>query len=207
VRSHVFLFCILSLGSSVPLCASTRRALHREDPEIHASHRSDLFNGISEKSKGDMDGIATYARTYNQLIGEAQKKFGVQDRDSGMLVHKENGETLLPIREILFSGGDALTLPNSTIARYLAMMAESGLKTVRFGTKEFIFNPSRFDANFFSMLDDFHEAYPDMRVEVVGHYTHPFGWWMPKQMRLASTSTTSTSNPRCGPIWSSLCGT
>jgi len=121
-----------------------------------------------------MDGIATYARTYNQLIGEAQKKFGVQDRDSGMLVHKENGETLLPIREILFSGGDALTLPNSTIARYLAMMAESGLKTVRFGTKEFIFNPSRFDANFFSMLDDFHEAYPDMRVEVVGHYTHPF---------------------------------
>jgi len=137
-------------------------------------YRSDLFNGISEKSKGDMDGIATYARTYNQLIGEAQKKFGIRDRDSGMLVHKENGETLLPIREILFSGGDALTLPNSTIARYLAMMAESGLKTVRFGTKEFIFNPSRFDANFFSMLDDFHEAYPDMRVEVVGHYTHPF---------------------------------
>jgi len=154
-----------------------------------------------------MDGIATYARTYNQLIGEAQKKFGVQDRDSGMLVHKENGETLLPIREILFSGGDALTLPNSTIACYLAMMAESGLKTVRFGTKGFLFNPSRFDANIFSMLDDFHEAYPDMRVEVVGHYTHPFGWWMPKQMRLASTSTTSTSNPRCGPIWSSLCGT
>lgn len=137
-------------------------------------YRSDLFSGISEKSKGDMDGIATYARTYNQLIGEAQKEFGVRDSDSGMLVHRENGETLLPIREILFSGGDALTLPNSTIARYLAMMAESGLKTVRFGTKEFIFNPSRFDANFFSMLDDFHEAYPNMRVEVVGHYTHPF---------------------------------
>ena len=87
-----------------------------------------------------MDGIATYARTYNQMIADAQRKFGVRDRDSGMLVHRDNGETLLPIREILFSGGDALTLPNATIARYLAMMAESGLKTVRFGTKEFIFN-------------------------------------------------------------------
>lgn len=137
-------------------------------------YRSDLFNGISEKEKADMDRIALYASTYNRLISRAQNERGVLNPETGLVVDKTSKETLLPIREILFSGGDALTLPNATLARYLAMMAESGLKTVRLGTKELVFNPERFDANFFGMLDIFHRTYPTVRIEIMGHYTHPF---------------------------------
>ena len=80
----------------------------------------------------------------------------------------------MPLREILLSGGDPLTLPNSTLARYLVLMAESGIRTVRFGSKEIAFNPNRFDEAFWSTLDLFHENYPQVRVELVGHYVHPY---------------------------------
>lgn len=137
-------------------------------------YRSDLFNGISQKSKADLPLIAAYIRTYNVLIEEAIETDGLFDPASGLVVHREHDEPLLPIREILFSGGDPLTLPNATIARYLALMAEAGIRTVRFGTKEMVFNPERFNDDFWAMMDAFHAAYPKMRVEIVGHYVHPF---------------------------------
>jgi len=133
-----------------------------------------LFSGISDKSRADIERIWLYIRTYNQMINDVQRLSGVWDEEAGMMVHGERGDALLPISEILFSGGDPLTLPNLTLARYLATMAESGLRTIRFGTKEVIFNPSRFDDHFFAILDLFHETYPDVRLEIVGHYTHPF---------------------------------
>ena len=137
-------------------------------------YRSDLFNGISSKSRANIDIIALYARRYNALIEDAVERFGVRAPDTGLMVHKETGESLLPVREILFSGGDPLTLPNSTLARYMVLMAESGIRTCRFGTKEFQFNPARFDENFFATLDAFHTQYPEVRIEIVGHYSHPF---------------------------------
>jgi L-lysine 2,3-aminomutase/ferredoxin len=136
-------------------------------------YRSDLFNGSSGKSKADISSVAQYVKAYNHLVNEAIETNGVFDSNTGVMSTKD-GEPLVPLREILLSGGDVLTLPNSTIARYLVLMAESGIKTIRFGSKELVFNPTRFDENFFSTLDMFHQNYPQCRIELVGHYVHPF---------------------------------
>lgn len=137
-------------------------------------YRSDLFNGSSGKSKADLVTVAKYIKSYNEKIDasieDPSSKF---DHMSGSMVSAD-GEPLLPLREILLSGGDPLTLPNATLARYLTLMAEAGMRTVRIGSKEVAFNPNRFDAAFWSTLDLFHVNYPDVRIELVGHYVHPY---------------------------------
>jgi L-lysine 2,3-aminomutase/ferredoxin len=137
-------------------------------------YRLDLFNGTSGKSKADMSVIAAYIKTFNDLIDDAIKNHGRRDKEAGLWLHKETGEPLIHAREILFSGGDPMTLPNATLARYISMMAEAGINEIRIGTKELAFNPSRFDSNFWEMMDRFHETYPEIKVDIVGHYSHPF---------------------------------
>ena len=137
-------------------------------------YRLDLFNGISQKSKADMSLIANYIKAFNNFIDEAVKEFGEWDSDSGLWVHEVTKEPLLHIREILFSGGDPMTLPNSTLARYLMLNAEAGIKTIRLGTKELVFNPKRFDFAFWEVMDAFNRSYPEVRIEFVGHYVHPY---------------------------------
>ncbi len=137
-------------------------------------YRLDLFSGISSKSKADMATIAAYIKTYNELVDQTIETEGLWNEKSGLYIHKTTEEPLLHAREILFSGGDPLTLPNATLARYMSLMAESGITSIRVGTKELSFNPDRFDRNFWQMMDLFHETYPEIRVEIVGHYTHPF---------------------------------
>lgn len=137
-------------------------------------YRSDLFNGSSGKSKADLVAVATYVKAYNRMIEDAIVRDDSKwDKATGNHV-LGHGEPLMPLREILLSGGDPMTLPNSTLARYLVLMAESGIRTVRFGSKEIAFNPNRFDDAFWSTLDLFHENYPEVRVELVGHYVHPY---------------------------------
>jgi L-lysine 2,3-aminomutase/ferredoxin len=143
-------------------------------------YRLDLFNGTSSKSKADMPVIAAYIKTFNSLIDEAIESYGVRDEKSGLWIHKETHEPLIHVREILFSGGDPMTLPNATIARNMALIAEAGINTIRVGTKELVFNPSRFDADFWKTMDLFHETYPEVRMEIVGHYTHPYELVEPK---------------------------
>ncbi len=134
-------------------------------------YRLDLFSGTSNKSKADMPVIAAYIKTFNDLIDDAIKNHGRYDRESGLWVHNKSGEPLIHAREILFSGGDPMTLPNATLAR---LMAEAGINTIRVGTKELVFNPERFDRDFWKMMDLFHQNYPEVRVEIVGHYVHPY---------------------------------
>ncbi len=141
-------------------------------------YRSDLFNGSSGKEKADIVNVARYAKAYNRHIQEAIDE-GEWSSETGTHI-TETGEPLLPLKEILLSGGDVMTLPNSTVARYLVLMAEAGMKTVRFGSKELAFNPSRFDDSFFSTMDLFHQNYPDVRIELVGHYVHPYELVQPK---------------------------
>lgn len=136
-------------------------------------YRLDLFSGISNKSKADMPVIAAYIKTFNTLIDDTIKESGKRDEKTGLWLHKETGEPLIHVKEILFSGGDPMTLPNSTIARYMSLMAEAGINTVRIGTKELAFNPERFDSKFWEMMDLFHETYPEVKVDIVGHYSHP----------------------------------
>ncbi|MES2961866.1 MAG: hypothetical protein V4694_05725 [Pseudomonadota bacterium] len=143
-------------------------------------YRLDLFNGTSSKSKADMPVIAAYIKTFNNLIDETIENHGKRDEKSGLWIHEETNEPLMHVREILFSGGDPMTLPNATIARNMALMAEAGINTIRIGTKELVFNPSRFDADFWKTMDLFHETYPEVRMEIVGHYTHPYELVEPK---------------------------
>ena len=137
-------------------------------------YRLDLFSGASNKSKADMAVIAAYIKTFNDLIDETIKNHGKWDKKSGLWLHKETSEPLLHVREILFSGGDPMTLPNATLARYMVLMSEAGINTIRIGTKELVFNPSRFDAEFWKTMDLFHQNYPETRLEIVGHYVHPY---------------------------------
>ncbi len=137
-------------------------------------YRLDLFSGASNKSKADMPVIAAYIKTFNNLIDEAVKNHGTWDEKRGLWIHKETKEPLIRVREILFSGGDPMTLPNATLARYMVLMAEAGIDTIRIGTKELVFNPSRFDGDFWKMMDLFHQSYPETRIEIVGHYVHPY---------------------------------
>lgn len=143
-------------------------------------YRLDLFSGVSNKSKADLPVIAAYIKTFNSLIDDAIKESGKRDSKTGLWLHKETNEPLVHVREILFSGGDPMTLPNSTIARYLALMAEAGVNTIRIGTKELVFNPDRFDKRFWGMMDSFHETYPEIKVDIVGHYSHPYELVEPK---------------------------
>ncbi len=142
-------------------------------------YRSDLFNGSSGKSKTDMNAVASYVKAYNRLIEEQISVNGSFDAETGVVTNAD-GEPLQPVREILLSGGDVMNLVNSTLARYLVLMAEAGIKTIRLGSKELVFNPSRFDENFFSTMDLFHQNYPDVRIELVGHYVHPYELVQPK---------------------------
>lgn len=137
-------------------------------------YRLDLFSGISNKSKADMEVIAAYIKTYNNLIQSTINESGVMDKETGLWIHKENKEPLLQVREILLSGGDPMTLPNSTLARYMTLMAEAGIRSIGIGTKELAFNPDRFDKDFWSMMDRFHKRYPETKIDIVGHYSHPY---------------------------------
>jgi L-lysine 2,3-aminomutase len=151
-------------------------AMVAQDCSSHCRYcyRLDLFNGSSGKTRADMPLIAAYIKTFNLLIEEAIKNFGQWDAKSGFWVHKESKEPLVPIREIVFSGGDPMVLPNTTLARYMVLMAEAGINNIRLGTKDLVFCPERFDENFWKMMDLFHQNYPDVMVDIVGHYVHPF---------------------------------
>jgi L-lysine 2,3-aminomutase len=66
-----------------------------------------------------------------------------------------------------------MVLPNSKIAGWMTALAEAGVESIRLGTKELAFHPDRFDDAFISMLDLFHEAYPDVGFRLMTHFNHP----------------------------------
>jgi len=85
--------------------------------------------------------------------------------------HPETGREKL--REILLSGGDAMVLNNRKLAAWLAALAEAGVESIRIGTKEMAFYPKRFDETLLSMLDRFHEVYPEVGLHMMVHFEHP----------------------------------
>ncbi|MGE4169178.1 MAG: hypothetical protein AB7F28_00470 [Candidatus Margulisiibacteriota bacterium] len=113
-------------------------------------YRLDLFSRKTGKEMASIDNVATYIRNYNN-----------------------NPENPYPIREALLSGGDVMVLPNKRIAKFLTGLAETGLRTIRLGTKELAFFPERFDQHFFDMLDGFNQLYPDVRLLFITHFSHP----------------------------------
>jgi len=118
-------------------------------------YRSDFLTGKTEKDTASIHEIRDYIVRHNARV------------ESGAITDKPK------IREALLSGGDPMVLSNRNLFDYLNGLAEAGVEVIRIGTKELAFFPERFDANFFDMLDLFHELHPQVLLAFMVHFTHP----------------------------------
>ncbi|HJO04649.1 MAG TPA: hypothetical protein QGG47_11805 [Acidobacteriota bacterium] len=139
-------------------CSAHCRFCYRE--ELISRKEVERQDGtVASKGLAQINDVVSYVRSHNRLV-----------EDNGGR-HPESGRERL--REILLSGGDPMVLPNGKIAAWLAALAEAGIEAIRLGTKELAFFPDRFDETFFSMLDAFHDTYPDVGLRVMVHFNHP----------------------------------
>jgi lysine 2,3-aminomutase len=142
----------------VSTCSAHCRFCYRE--ELIARKDIERQDGtVAKKGLAQISEVVDYIRTHNQLV----------DDNGGR--HPETGREKL--REILLSGGDPMMLPNGKIAAWLSALAETGIESIRLGTKDMAFFPDRFDDAFLSMIDAFHEAYPDVGFRLMVHFNHP----------------------------------
>lgn len=142
----------------ISTCSAHCRFCYRE--ELIGRKEIERQDGtVAKKGLAQIDEITAYIRSHNKLVAE----------NGGY--HPESGREKL--REILLSGGDPMVLPNSKLAGWLGALAESGIESIRIGTKEMAFHPDRFDDAFLTMLDQFHATYPDVGVRLMVHFNHP----------------------------------
>ncbi len=142
----------------VSTCSAHCRFCYRE--ELIARKEIVRKDGtVKKKGMAKIPEITAYIRAHNETV----------EKNGG--VHPESGREKL--REILLSGGDPMVLNNSKIAAWLAALAESGVESIRIGTKEMAFYPQRFDDTFLAMLDNFHETYPQVGLHMMLHFEHP----------------------------------
>lgn len=142
----------------VSTCSAHCRFCYRE--ELIARKEIARQDGtVAKKGLAKIPEITQYIRDFNAKVAANGGR------------HPESGREKL--REILLSGGDPMVLNNAKIAGWLAALAESGIESIRIGTKEMAFYPQRFDETFFAMLDAFHESYPEVGLHMMVHFEHP----------------------------------
>ncbi len=142
----------------VSTCSAHCRFCYRE--ELIARKEIERHDGtVAKKGLAKIPEITAYIREFNELVAANGGR------------HPDCGREKL--REILLSGGDPMVLNNSKIAAWMAALGESGIESIRIGTKELSFYPKRFDDAFFAMLDHFHEAYPEVGLHMMIHFEHP----------------------------------
>ena len=142
----------------VSTCSAHCRFCYRE--ELIARKDIERQDGtIAKKGIAKIPDIAAYVRAHNTAVAA----------NGG--VHPESGREKL--REMLLSGGDPMVLPNSKLAAWFTALAEAGVEAIRLGTKELAFHPDRFDEAFLTMLDRFHETYPEVGFRLMTHFNHP----------------------------------
>ncbi len=142
----------------VSTCSAHCRFCYRE--ELIARKEIARQDGtVAKKGLAKIPEITQYIRDFNAKVAANGGR------------HPESGREKL--REILLSGGDPMVLNNAKIAGWLAALAESGIESIRIGTKEMAFYPQRFDETFFAMLDAFHETYPEVGLHMMVHFEHP----------------------------------
>jgi len=142
----------------ISTCSAHCRFCYRE--ELIAQKDIERQDGtVAKKGLAQIKEITDYIKAHNKIVA-----------DNGGLHPKTGREKL---REILLSGGDPMVLPNSKIAAWFAALAEAGVESIRLGTKEMAFYPDRFDDAFLTMLDNFHEAYPEVAFRLMIHFNHP----------------------------------
>ena len=139
-------------------CSAHCRFCYRE--ELIARKQIVRSDGTTApKGLAKVEEICSYVREFNRAV----------EANGG--IHPECGREKL--REILMSGGDPMVLGNRKIAQWWAALSEVGIENIRIGTKELAFFPDRFDDDFFSMVDDFHQLYPQTNLRFVVHFNHP----------------------------------
>jgi len=142
----------------VSTCSAHCRFCYRE--ELIARKEVERHDGtVAKKGLAKIPEITAYMREHNEQV----------KANGG--IHPDTGREKL--REVLLSGGDPMVLNNSKLAAWLAALAEAGAESIRIGTKEMAFYPKRFDDAFLAMLDNFHEAYPQVAVHFMLHFEHP----------------------------------
>lgn len=142
----------------ISTCSAHCRFCYRE--ELIARKDIERQDGtVQKKGLAQVKEITDYIRTHNKAVAA----------NGG--IHPDTGREKL--REILLSGGDPMVLPNSKLAGWFTALAEAGVEAIRLGTKELAFHPDRFDDAFLSMLDRFHEIYPDVGFRLMTHFNHP----------------------------------
>ena len=142
----------------VSTCSAHCRFCYRE--ELIGRKDIERADGtVSKKGLAKIPEIVAYIHSHNEIVAA----------NDG--VHPETGREKL--REILLSGGDPMVLANPKIAAWLSALAEAGIESIRIGTKEMAFFPQRFDDAFLSMLDSFHETYPEVGLRMMLHFNHP----------------------------------
>lgn len=148
----------LGLLYAVSTCSAHCRFCYRE--ELIARKEIERQDGtVAKKGLAKIPEVTAYIRSFNEQVASNGGR------------HPESGREKL--REILLSGGDPMVLNNSKIAAWLAALAESGIESIRIGTKELAFYPHRFDSAFLAMLDRFHETYPKVGLHMMVHFEHP----------------------------------
>lgn len=148
----------MGLLYTVATCSAHCRFCYRE--ELIGRKEVERQDGtIARKGIAKIKDVTEYIRSHNEQV----------DANGGL--HPVTGREKL--REILLSGGDAMMLPNQKIGEWLAALAESGIESIRLGTKEMAFYPKRFDQAFLDMMDNFHRLYPHVGFRLMIHFNHP----------------------------------
>ncbi len=142
----------------VSTCSAHCRFCYRE--ELISQKEIERQDGtVAKKGLAKIKEVTDYIRAHNEIVAANGGR------------HPETGREKL--REILMSGGDPMVLPNRKIGAWLSALAEAGVESIRLGTKEMSFHPRRFDEAFLSMMDSFHETYPDIGFRLMIHFNHP----------------------------------
>ena len=142
----------------VSTCSAHCRFCYRE--ELISQKEVERQDGtVAKKGLAKIKDVTDYVRAHNDVVAANGGR------------HPQTGREKL--REVLLSGGDPMVLPNRKIGQWMAALAETGVESIRLGTKEMSFHPKRFDDAFLAMLDNFHEAYPHVGFRIMIHFNHP----------------------------------
>jgi lysine 2,3-aminomutase len=148
----------MGLLYAVSTCSAHCRFCYRE--ELISQKEVERQDGtVAKKGLAKIKDVTDYVRAHNEIVAA----------NGGL--HPETGREKL--REVLLSGGDPMVLPNRKIGAWIAALAEAGVESIRLGTKEMSFHPKRFDEAFLSMMDNFHESYPEIGFRLMIHFNHP----------------------------------
>jgi len=142
----------------ISTCSAHCRFCYREEL-IARKDVAHTDGTVKKKGLAQLGEVTDYVRAHNAAVAANDGK------------HPETGRPKL--REVLLSGGDPMVLPNSKLAGWLTALAEADVEVIRIGTKELAFYPQRFDTSLLSMLDRFHEIYPDVALRFMVHFNHP----------------------------------